>query len=133
MLGGGSGISFGLLFLLTKLFRSSGADLLRANPHDEVVGRRRVSNGTGRSSPSFRRQLRCPLASPSQARTSLSSPPSSLHSALFLTCMAAVLPRDRKALDHLSSGAASGLASSVLLQPLDLLKTRIQQQGGTSK
>ncbi|KAL7413019.1 mitochondrial carrier domain-containing protein [Mrakia frigida] len=47
--------------------------------------------------------------------------------------MAPVAVRDRKALDHLTSGAASGLASSVLLQPLDLLKTRIQQQGGTSK
>jgi solute carrier family 25 protein 38 len=35
--------------------------------------------------------------------------------------------------DHLISGGASGLASSVALQPLDLLKTRIQQDGGTSK
>jgi solute carrier family 25 protein 38 len=32
-----------------------------------------------------------------------------------------------KATHHLSSGALSGLVSAVLLQPLDLLKTRLQQ------
>lgn len=42
-------------------------------------------------------------------------------------------PSVSKARDHLISGGASGLASSVALQPLDLLKTRIQQEGGTSK
>ena len=32
-----------------------------------------------------------------------------------------------KAWNHLSSGALSGLTSAVILQPLDLLKTRLQQ------
>lgn len=41
--------------------------------------------------------------------------------------------RERKVLEQLGSGAASGLASSVLLQPLDLLKTRIQQDGNSSR
>lgn len=36
--------------------------------------------------------------------------------------------RENKAHQHLASGALSGLASSVILQPLDLVKTR-QQQG----
>lgn len=35
-----------------------------------------------------------------------------------------------KAQHHLSSGALSGFASSVCLQPLDLLKTRLQQGQG---
>jgi solute carrier family 25 protein 38 len=34
---------------------------------------------------------------------------------------------DLKAAHHLSSGALSGLSSAVILQPLDLLKTRLQQ------
>jgi hypothetical protein len=50
-----------------------------------------------------------------------------------MTIVPALLPRDSKARDHLLSGAASGLASSVILQPLDLLKTRIQQQGDSSR
>lgn len=41
--------------------------------------------------------------------------------------------RERKVLEQLGSGAASGLASSVLLQHLDLLKTRIQQDGDSSR
>ncbi len=44
-----------------------------------------------------------------------------------------VLPRrNNKAHHHLLSGALSGLASSVLLQPLDLLKTRMQQGVGVA-
>lgn len=34
-----------------------------------------------------------------------------------------------KARHHLMSGALSGLTSAVCLQPLDLLKTRLQQGG----
>lgn len=36
-------------------------------------------------------------------------------------------PRANKATHHLLSGATSGLASAVILQPLDLVKTRLQQ------
>ncbi|CDZ98674.1 mitochondrial carrier [Phaffia rhodozyma] len=43
------------------------------------------------------------------------------------------ISKTSSAADHLLSGAVSGLASSVLLQPLDLLKTRIQQQGHSSR
>ncbi|KAJ9094294.1 hypothetical protein QFC21_006120 [Naganishia friedmannii] len=35
--------------------------------------------------------------------------------------------RPNKAAHHLLSGATSGLASAVILQPLDLVKTRLQQ------
>ncbi len=36
-------------------------------------------------------------------------------------------PNKLRARDHLLSGALSGFASSIFLQPLDLIKTRIQQ------
>lgn len=39
--------------------------------------------------------------------------------------------KDLKAAHHLSSGGASGFASAVTLQPLDLLKTRLQQAYAT--
>jgi solute carrier family 25 protein 38 len=39
--------------------------------------------------------------------------------------------KDLKAAHHLSSGGASGLASAITLQPLDLLKTRLQQAYAT--
>lgn len=38
--------------------------------------------------------------------------------------------RPNKATHHLLSGATSGLASAVILQPLDLVKTRLQQGAG---
>lgn len=38
-----------------------------------------------------------------------------------------------KAQHHLMSGALSGLTSAVCLQPLDLLKTRLQQGGVEGK
>ncbi|KAI5449346.1 hypothetical protein NCC49_004797 [Naganishia albida] len=40
-------------------------------------------------------------------------------------------PRANKATHHLLSGATSGLASAVMLQPLDLVKTRLQQGPAT--
>ncbi|KAL7422452.1 hypothetical protein Q5752_003100 [Cryptotrichosporon argae] len=45
------------------------------------------------------------------------------------------MPRtpDLKAQHHLASGALSGLTSAVCLQPLDLLKTRLQQGGHGAK
>ncbi|WVR09455.1 hypothetical protein IAU60_006522 [Kwoniella sp. DSM 27419] len=43
------------------------------------------------------------------------------------------LKRDLKAWNHLMSGALSGLSSAVVLQPLDLLKTRVQQAGSGSE
>lgn len=59
--------------------------------------------------------------------------PSPLDLVRVLRFRMASAPSPSKARDHLISGGASGLASSVALQPLDLLKTRIQQEGGTSK
>lgn len=41
-------------------------------------------------------------------------------------------PKQKSARAHLISGFASGLTSSVLLQPLDLLKTRVQQSKSTT-
>lgn len=41
-------------------------------------------------------------------------------------------PRPNKATHHLLSGATSGLASAVILQPLDLVKTRLQQGAASS-
>lgn len=38
-----------------------------------------------------------------------------------------------KATHHLSSGALSGFTSAVILQPLDLLKTRLQQSYGPNE
>jgi hypothetical protein len=35
--------------------------------------------------------------------------------------------RENKAYQHLASGGLSGLASAIALQPLDLIKTRLQQ------
>jgi len=35
--------------------------------------------------------------------------------------------RENKAHEHLASGGLSGLASAIALQPLDLIKTRLQQ------
>ena len=35
--------------------------------------------------------------------------------------------RENKAHQHLLSGGLSGLASAIALQPLDLIKTRLQQ------
>ena len=44
---------------------------------------------------------------------------------------------DLKAAHHLASGALSGFTSAICLQPLDLLKTRLQQSydgvGGDSR
>jgi solute carrier family 25 protein 38 len=38
-----------------------------------------------------------------------------------------------KAIHHLASGALSGFSSAIVLQPLDLLKTRLQQGGSGAK
>lgn len=87
------------------------------------------------SEPSARRPMtgrrhRPRPTSPYHTRDTLLSP---LDPVRLLRFRMVSAPSPSKARDHLISGGASGLASSVALQPLDLLKTRIQQEGGTSK
>lgn len=48
------------------------------------------------------------------------------------SAVAATTAAGHKATRHLYAGFLSGLTSSIILQPLDLLKTRIQQSQGTS-
>lgn len=63
-----------------------------------------------------------------QPAESILIPPSATSTSTSTSAADATAARAKpKAAHHLVSGALSGLTSAVCLQPLDLLKTRLQQ------
>ncbi|KAI8687915.1 Mitochondrial glycine transporter [Fusarium keratoplasticum] len=78
-------------------------------------------------SPTCGRSLRLAMgltiaSSPAQHNDAVASPPMTEQRA----------SRPANSARHFVSGLGSGVASAVILQPLDLLKTRVQQSGGSS-
>jgi solute carrier family 25 protein 38 len=64
--------------------------------------------------------------------TRLSDSPSTLLRLCLPTDQLALKPLPRKEAFHFAAGLCSGATGAVLLQPIDLLKTRVQQSGSQS-
>ncbi|KAK8854630.1 hypothetical protein IAR55_003369 [Kwoniella newhampshirensis] len=76
--------------------------------------------------------LPIPTTTPSELIPSATLPLSSSSSSRATSSAAATPRNNSRASHHLLSGGLSGLSSAIVLQPLDLLKTRMQQASNGS-